>query len=247
MSSADPCLSLPRGPSRPYRSGRYSAVIDPRPNTNSTGAAANTVSGVDADADTGTRSPTVRTGVYPGSFNPLTTAHLAIAQAARIGHYLERIDLSVSVSALGKEQTAHPRFDHRIEVLQRATADLPWLSVTTTDHQLLVDIADGYDVLIIGADKWHQIQDPVWYDGDAAARDRAMDLLPRLAVAPRDDLPTPPEITLPVEQSLTAGVSSTAARDGAHHLMVPAARDFAEKTGAWIDPERYDRWLATGH
>lgn len=153
------------------------------------------------------------------------------------------MDLSVSLSALAKEHVVHPRFDHRIEVLNRAVADNPWLSVITTDRQLLVDIAAGYDVLIIGADKWHQIQDPVWYGGDPVARDRAMDVLPTVAVAPREGLATPPEVTLSVDQHLTDGVSSTAARDGALHLMVPAAREFARRTGAWIDPDRYDQWL----
>ena len=42
-------------------------------------------------------------GVYPGSFNPPTTAHLAIAEAARTHHRLDRVVLSVSRSALAKE------------------------------------------------------------------------------------------------------------------------------------------------
>ena len=184
-----------------------------------------------------------RCGVYPGSFNPPTTAHLAIADAARRAHELDRIDLTVSMSALAKEDVMHPRFEHRIEVLTEAVADVAWLEVRTTELQLLVDISSGYDLLIVGADKWWQIQDPVWYNGDAKARDEALNRLPTVAVAARDGLETPDHLTLDVSSELTANISSTHARAGNLDLMMPAARDFAERTGAWIDPARYDRWV----
>ena len=185
-----------------------------------------------------------RSGVYPGSFNPPTTAHLAIAEAARHAHRLDRVVLSVSVSALAKGDVAHPRFEHRIEVLEEAADPVDWLSVRVTEAQLLADIAQGFDVLIVGADKWWQIQDPSWYGGDPVARDEAMGRLPAVAVVPRDGLETPPELTLAVPTERTAGVSSTQARAGDVDLMLPAARAFARRTGAWIDPDRYDRWLA---
>ncbi len=183
-------------------------------------------------------------GVYPGSFNPLTIGHLAIAQAALDAHGLHRVDLTVSTLALAKESVAHPRFEDRIEILRNAVADVEWLGLQVTELQLLADIAAGYEVVIVGADKWLQIQDPVWYDDDPTARDAALASLPTLAIAPRDDLVTPDEHTLAVDRSLTDGVSSTAARDGNLDLMVPAARAFAELTGAWIDVARYERWIA---
>jgi nicotinic acid mononucleotide adenylyltransferase len=185
-----------------------------------------------------------RVGVYPGSFNPPTSAHVAIADAARIEHRLERIDLTVSVSALAKEDVGHPRFDHRIEVLAEAISTVSWLELRITELQLLADIAAGYDVLVVGADKWHQIHDPVWYDGDPDARDRAVAALPTVAIAPREGYWAPTDKTLPIEARLTAGVSSTTARAGKLEQMVPAARAFAERTGAWVDPDRYDRWMA---
>ncbi len=184
-----------------------------------------------------------RIGVYPGSFNPLTTAHMAIADAARLAHGLDRIDLAVSTSALAKQEVSHPRFEHRIDVLHRATAEVDWLAVEVTERQLLAEIADGYDLLVVGADKWWQIQDPVWYGDDPAARDRALAALPTVAIAPRDDLETPAAQTLAVGRDLIASISSTAARAGNLELMVPAAREFAVRTGAWIDVERYDRWV----
>ncbi len=197
------------------------------------------------DTAPGTDREPARIGVYPGSFNPPTTAHLAIAEAALRTHRLQRIDLTVSTRALAKEAVAHPRFDHRIEVLRRATSGFDWLGVRVTEHQLLVDIAAGYHILIVGADKWSQIQDPAWYGDDASARDAAIASLPTVAVAPRHDLPTPAGLILPVSERLTASVSSTEARAGNLDMMVEAARDFAERTGAWIDPARYHRWLGS--
>ncbi|MGI9596131.1 MAG: hypothetical protein ACR2QK_08225 [Acidimicrobiales bacterium] len=184
-------------------------------------------------------------GVYPGSFNPPTTAHLAIAEAALLAHGLDRIDLTISRSALAKEDVAHPRFEHRIEVLHEAVADVGWLKIEVTELQLLAEIADGYDLLIVGADKWWQIQDPAWYGDDPTARDVALAELPAVAIAPRDGLATPADLTLPVGKELTADISSTRARAGQLDVMVPAARAFAERTGAWVDVARYDRWLTS--
>ncbi len=186
-----------------------------------------------------------RRGVYPGSFNPPTTAHLAIAEAAQQAHDLDTVQLSVSVAALAKEDVEHPRFEDRIEVLNEVVADLSWLEVHVTNHQLLAEIARGFDVVIVGADKWWQIQDPRWYGDDPEARDAAIQSLPTVAIAGRDALDVPATLRLDVGEP-TEGISSTRARDGALDLMAPAARAFAQRTGAWIDRDRYDRWVAAG-
>ncbi len=182
-------------------------------------------------------------GVYPGSFNPPTTAHLAIAEAAREAHDLDGVVLSVSRSALAKEHVDHPRFHHRIEIIEASVAGIDWLSVRVTELQLLIDIADGFDLLILGADKWWQIQDPAWYGDDTAARDAAMAGLPPVAVVARDGLEVPADKVLAVPDHHVEGVSSTRARGGAVNLMTGPARDFANRTGAWLDPDRYERDL----
>jgi nicotinamide-nucleotide adenylyltransferase len=173
----------------------------------------------------------MRRGVYPGSFNPPTTAHLAIAEAARNQRRLDRLDLAVSRVALAKGVVEHPPFATRIEVLQESIADIAWLEVVVTDAQLLVDIADGYDVLVMGADKWDQINDPGFYGDSPAARDHAIARLPELAIAPRavataKSLPAGAALVVP---SWAAEVSSTRARSGEHNLMTPAALS----SGAW--------------
>lgn len=182
-----------------------------------------------------------RIGVYPGSFNPPTVAHLAIAAAARQQRSLDRVDLAISRITLAKEDVELPLVEHRVEVLQAIAERIPWLAVRVTEAQLLADIAQGYDVLIMGADKWVQINDLRWYDGEVA-RQAALARLPELAIVPRPPHEVPAVHLLDVGPGL-AEVSSTAARSGAIDLMAPEARRFADETGAWTDDERYRRWL----
>jgi Cytidylyltransferase-like len=181
-------------------------------------------------------------GVYPGSFNPPTVAHLAIATAARRQGRLQRVDLAVSRSALGKEDTTRPRFEDRLAVLQEVAASRPWLGILVTDAQLIADIASGYDAVIMGADKWAQVIDPAWYDS-ATARDMAVARLPRVLVAAR--APFPARLSADVEwldvPEEHLEVSSTQARAGRRDLMLPEAARFDEETGAWSDPDRYER------
>jgi hypothetical protein len=182
-------------------------------------------------------------GVFPGSFNPPTVAHLAIAEAAVRAHRLDHIVLSVSRSALAKEHVDHPRFEDRIAVLEESVAHTDRISVRVTEHQLLADVAEGFDVVVVGADKWRQIQDPAWYGDDPIERDRVLDRLPTVAVVPRDGLDVPEALVIDVAADATIDVSSTRARNGELEMMTPAARRFALRSGAWIDVERFERWL----
>lgn len=183
-----------------------------------------------------------RVGIYPGSFNPPTTAHVAIAAAAKAQRRLDRVVLTHSARVLGKDEVERPLFVHRVAVLEAVAADHAWLEATVTEHKLLVDIAAGFDVVIMGADKWHQIQELDWY-ADAAERDEAMRRLPEVAVAPRSPLVVPDSVRLELNDTELDGISSTEARAGRVDVMAPAARRFAKRTGAWIDAQRYERFL----
>lgn len=180
-----------------------------------------------------------RLGVYPGSFNPPTTAHVEIALAALHNHGLDRIDLALSVSALGKDEGAVPSFDDRVEVLRSVVADHDGLGLVVTELQLVADIAEGYDVVVMGADKWAQVNDPVWY-ARVADRDAALSRLPTLALVPRPPHPVPDENRLDVPDDLLE-ISSTEVRAGRVEWMADAARRFDDLTGAWSDPARYRR------
>ncbi|MDH3756126.1 MAG: hypothetical protein OEU32_19855 [Acidimicrobiia bacterium] len=180
-------------------------------------------------------------GVYPGSFNPPTTAHLAIAAAAREQWNLDRIVLVHSRRVLGKGEVERPLFRHRVEVLEAVADRHEWLESAVTDRLLLADIAEGYDAVIMGADKWHQIHELGWYR-DEAHRSATLARLPQAIVAPREPLQVPGHLRLDLGVS-THGISSTEARGGRLDLMAPAAEAFARRTGAWIDPDRYEAWL----
>jgi len=175
--------------------------------------------------------PVVRRAVYPGSFNPPTVAHLAIATAAVEQRGLDAVDLALSKVALAKETVIRPPFDERVEVVRQSIETIEWLSVIVTDKQLIADIADGYDVVIMGADKWEQLQDPTFYDSPDH-RDTALASLPELAIAARPPHVVPAEHLLTVDAAMLE-VSSTAARTERPEWMTPAARDYDARTGAW--------------
>ena len=183
------------------------------------------------------------TAVYPGSFNPPTIAHLAISEAARTHCNVDTVVWAVSRIALAKEEVVRPLFEHRLEVLREVAEGYEWLEVDVTDKQLLADIALGYDLLIMGADKWQQIQDPVFYDNNPQLRDSVLSTLPKVAVAPREPFETPSELELAISPALNL-VSSAEARGGSTSLMLEPAQKFDVATGAWTDSERYERWLS---
>ena len=157
--------------------------------------------------------------VYPGSFDPLTIAHLEVARAAANQLQLERVDLAISRRTLGKDHLDQRSVDARVAAIRRAAATRPWLGVVVTDASLIAEIAVGYDAVVMGADKWAQVLDPAWYGGDVTARDAALAALPRVAVAPRGDHPVPDALRLVVPDHISE-VSATAVRRGRHEWAV---------------------------
>ena len=203
--------------------------------------------GDSAEAPAAARSPSSaagrpRRGVFPGSFNPPTTAHLAISEAVLDQHRLDVLVWSVSRVALAKESVQRPRLADRITVLESVAASLDWLEISVTEAQLLSEIAAGFDVIVMGADKWQQIHDPVFYGNDPARRDASIAALPTVAIAARPPHDCPAEGVLDLPEWVGA-VSSTQARTTDLALMVPEAARFDADTGAWTDPARYEAWL----
>lgn len=161
-------------------------------------------------------------GVFPGSFDPLTVAHVAVADAAIAAFDLDRLDLVLSSVALAKEHGGHTSLDDRLAAIDGLGADRPQVRGVVTDRQLIADIAEGYDVCVIGADKWHQLHDIAFYDGSSDAMAAALARLPRLAVVPRAGVDLPADlgpgagaVLLDVDP-LVADVSSSAVRAGRH-------------------------------
>jgi predicted RNA-binding protein with PIN domain len=164
----------------------------------------------------------VRRGVYPGSFDPLTIAHIAIAEAAVRAASLDQLDLAISRRTLGKEDRAHTSVEQRLGAIERAARTRPWLHGVVTDASLIADIARGYDVVVMGADKWAQVNDPAWYP-DVDARNVLVASLPHVLVVPRPGYPADGAEVLEIDPA-HADVSSTRARAGEHHLRLPETR-----------------------
>ncbi len=164
---------------------------------------------------------TLRRAVYPGSFNPPTIAHLELSAVVRDERNVDVIVWTLSRRTLGKDPEARPTIDERAAVLRTIAAPYDWLEVQITEAQLLADIARGFDVIIMGADKWAQIHSLEWYR-DADDRDAALASLPEIAIGPRPPHRAPPEHL--VDLSGVEHVSSTAVRAGNHDLMLPEAR-----------------------
>jgi nicotinic acid mononucleotide adenylyltransferase len=184
----------------------------------------------------------VRVGAYPGTFNPPTVAHLAIAEAAWRHGGLDRIEMVLSRSPLGKNPVV-PSFEDRLQVLEAVAASRPWLAVTVTENRLIADVAAGYEAVIMGTDKWLQVSDPTWYGGSLSLRDAAVARLPRVLLVERpgyEAMPLRPDrgLLLNVDQA-HAAVSSSQVRAGRRDWMAPEAAAFDEATGAWTQPGRY--------
>ena len=109
-------------------------------------------------------------------------------------------------------------------MLERLTASRPWLrrrrDRRAADHRHRA----GYDVVVMGADKWAQVRDPAWYDGSVAARDAALARLARVLVAPRPGLRGRRRRRCSTCPSISARCRRSAARAGNHDLIAPECR-----------------------
>src|SRR3954447_25714353 len=80
-----------------------------------------------------------RLGVFPGSFNPVTVAHLALAAAA-----LNIVDEVVFVlpRQFPHKTYSGASFEQRMELLSLALAAHPRFSAAVSENGLFVEIAD---------------------------------------------------------------------------------------------------------
>ncbi len=130
--------------------------------------------------------------MYPGSFDPPTIAHVHLAETAIAQLGLDRVDFALSARTLGKDDSRLRPIDDRMAELTAISSGNARIGVTMTPHSLVADIAEGYEVIILGADKWHQVLDPVWYAG-TDARNEALQRLPLVALAARPPWTMPGE------------------------------------------------------
>jgi hypothetical protein len=151
---------------------------------------------------------------YPGTFNPPTIAHIAVADAALRQLEIDEVVFVLTERTLGKNNAQLPPAHQRASELRSLSNKR--FDAVVTDRSLLVEIARGYDWLIMGADKWEQINEVHWYGDSAEQRDAAIDALPLVAVVPRPPFEVPNHLVRLEIAEHFAQVSSTAVRSGRH-------------------------------
>ncbi|HLJ82130.1 MAG TPA: hypothetical protein VKT52_11620 [Ktedonobacterales bacterium] len=137
-----------------------------------------------------------RVGLFAGSFNPLTRAHVALADAARQIAALDAVVWTISAVTVNKERVQRASVPDRLAQLNAFAKTTPTDVVAVINRGLYVEEAEAMRsrlaseatlFLLVGFDKIVQIFDPRYY----ANRDSALRELFALAlvlVAPRDDL-----------------------------------------------------------
>ncbi|HEY7061612.1 MAG TPA: hypothetical protein VII06_09045 [Chloroflexota bacterium] len=201
-------------------------------------------------------------GVLPGSFDPLTAAHAALARAALRHGGLDSLLFLLSVYVVDKGDAAQAALADRALVLTRHVARRPRCGVAVCNRGLYVEEAEALMPLlpagamlwfVVGFDKIVQVFDPRYYADRAAALDRLFALAGFL-VAPRADagpgdlatlLARPenapyrarlrplPLATAYRDQSATAVRAALAAGARADARLAPAAAAFIAATGCY--------------
>lgn len=141
-----------------------------------------------------------RVGLFPGSFNPLTLAHVALADAARAAADLDLVIWAIAAHTVDKEQVQRATLEDRVAQMAAFTALAASTSSATalalTNRGLYVDQARAMRArlptaaelyIIIGYDKIVQIFDPRYYADRTSALD-ALFAQARVLVGPRDGL-----------------------------------------------------------
>lgn len=157
----------------------------------------------------------LRRAVFPGSFDPFSVAHVAIVDAAHRDLGVDQVVCSLTVDPLGKDAAGQTPVAERVDAIARFHGARPWLEVAVTHARLLADIAEGFEWLILGDDKWSQLHDPQFYEGsDAMAA--ALIRLPSIAYVPRTGTASeaPDDVTVVHIDPAMRAVSASAIRAG---------------------------------
>lgn len=155
--------------------------------------------------------------IFPGTFNPPTIAHIEIALAALEQLQLNRVDFALSRKALNKVDPDLTPLDLRLKAIATLVKSYPRLGLVYSDRQLIVDMSEGYEYVILGSDKYHQLHDQRYYESRKALL-AGLARLPTLVIAPRGESAPPNTISLDLSSDLST-VSSTLARAGNRSLL----------------------------
>jgi len=127
-----------------------------------------------------------RVGVLCGSFNPLTQAHVVLAQLARERFHLQQVFFTLAKVTVDKEQVSGMSLEDRLFLLSLLARRCEGLGIALVNRGLYFEQAQAFRSLlgegtgvslIVGMDKVFQILDPRYYQD----RDAALGVLFRLA------------------------------------------------------------------
>jgi nicotinamide-nucleotide adenylyltransferase len=132
-------------------------------------------------------------GLFAGTFNPLTLAHIALVESAMVGAGIDRMLWILAVASIDKETVARATLVDRLVQLEAYVGTIRQYGVLVVNRGLYVEqvelahsqlTGDDELVVLVGYDKIVQIMDPRYYKD----RTRALDELfqqARFLVAPR--------------------------------------------------------------
>jgi nicotinate (nicotinamide) nucleotide adenylyltransferase len=192
-------------------------------------------------------------GILPGSFNPPTRAHVALARAA-LGH-VDAV-LLVLPSVFPHKSYEGASMEERTDMLLRITEPEPRLAAAVSRGGLFIEIArealeiypDAQLMFLCGRDAAERIVG--WDYGDAGAVSRMLEVF-QLLVAPRNGAYVPPEHLAHAMHALTlteydecsaSSVRDAIASGGAWREQVPEAiADCVERIYSPADASRNAR------
>lgn len=137
-----------------------------------------------------------RVGIFSGSFNPPTIAHLELARCAKESFNLDRMFFTLSAVTVDKERIEGLMLEDRLLLLELLAAELDWAAVAIVNRGLYFEQARAFRSLlgknarisfVAGMDKLIQIFDARYYqDREAALRTLLTEA--QLLIAMRGDL-----------------------------------------------------------
>ena len=140
--------------------------------------------------------PPKRLGVLCGSFNPLTLAHVVLAQHACHAFQLDQLFYTVAKVTVDKERVTGMGLEDRLLLLLLHVEQQQYLGVALVNRGLYFEQAQAFQSLfdkrvelffIVGMDKLVQILDARYYQDREAALDQLF-ALTSLVVANRGDM-----------------------------------------------------------
>ena len=185
-------------------------------------------------------------GIFPGAFNPVTRAHLALARAAIEQHALGQVVFLLPENFPHKQYVG-AGFEDRIALLQVALADEERFAIASSEKGLFYEIAaearesysSGVELFFLcGRDAAERIVN--WDYGDGPDFSRQLEDFQLLAASRKGDYEPPPAfrpriqtvLLSPEWSALSASAVREAVREGQDwEVLVPsaAARVIREK------------------